>query len=108
MEKLKLKGRLYMDTIEANMGYKRVDNKGREYISLKVIEMNAPSSSGSTHLLLVDTYKDGKWEDKEPVFSWLEPIKPKATAQQPQSSGPTMTTMPSTADLPEENDGLPF
>lgn len=107
MEKLKLKGRMYLDTF-AN--YIKTDDKGRQYVQVKLVELNQASQYGSTHVLIVDTWKDGKREEKEPTASWLEPMfkNVQPTAQQPQASGSTMTTMPSTADLPEENDGLPF
>lgn len=68
MEKLKLKGRMYLDTL-AN--HKRVDDKGREYVQVKLVELNQASQYGSTHALIVDTWKDGKREEKEPTASWL-------------------------------------
>lgn len=104
MEKLKLKGRMYLDTF-AN--YIKTDDKGRQYVQVKLVELNQASQYGSTHVLIVDTWKDGKREEKEPTASWLEPMFKTAqpTPQQPQASGSTMTTMP---NFPEENDGLPF
>lgn len=101
MEKLKLKGRLYLDQTE---NYIKVDDKGRKYINVKCRTLNTPSAYGSTHVLIVDTWNAGKREEKEPTCCWLEPIKPKATA----STAPTEFSAPTIDNAPIENDGLPF
>lgn len=108
MKKLKLKGRMYLDTLT---NYKRVDDKGREYVQVKLVELNQPSQYGSTHVLIVDTWKDGKREDKEPTASWLEPMfKQQAQQAQPVASGSSMSTGSTMVNdfLPQDNDGLPF
>lgn len=104
MEKLKLKGRMYLDTLT---NYKRVDDKGREYVNVKLIELNQVSQYGSTHVLIVDTWKDGKREEKEPTASWLEPMFKDAQPQQ-QASATEPTTASINDFLPGDNDGLPF
>lgn len=101
MEKLKLKGRMYLDTF-AN--YIKTDDKGRQYVQVKLVELNQASQYGSTHVLIVDTWNAGKREEKEPTCCWLEPIKPKATA----STAPTEFSAPTIDNTPIENDGLPF
>lgn len=101
MEKLKLKGRMYLDTF-AN--YIKTDDKGRQYVQVKLVELNQASQYGSTHVLIVDTWNNGKREEKEPTCCWLEPIKPKATA----STAPTEFSAPTIDNAPIENDGLPF
>lgn len=101
MEKLKLKGRLYLDQTE---NYIKVDDKGRKYVQVKLVELNQASQYGSTHVLIVDTWNAGKREEKEPTCCWLEPIKPKATAL----TAPTEFSAPTIDNAPIENDGLPF
>jgi hypothetical protein len=98
MEKLRLKGRLYLDALE---NYKRKDDKGREYVQVKLMQLNEPSQYGSTHIVIVDTWNNGKREEKEPTACWLEPIFKNA------QSAPTQATPPP-AVLPKEDDEFLF